>query len=98
VVATNVGSVAESVREGGTGFLVAAGDETAFADRVLTLLHNPLLAKKYGAAARRHVVEKASLEVMVGGYERLIADVYERKTGQKLPDSSPARAEPVLVG
>ncbi len=98
VVATNVGSVAESVREGGTGFLVAAGDETAFAERVITLLHNPLLAKKYGAAARRHVVEKASLEVMVGGYERLIAELYQRKTGQKLPNSSPVFADPMLVG
>jgi glycosyltransferase involved in cell wall biosynthesis len=98
VVATNVGSVAESVREGGTGFLVAAGDEAVFADRVLTLLHNPLVAKKYGAAGRRHVVEKASLEVMVGGYERLIAELYERKTGRKLPYSSPVSAEPVLVG
>ncbi len=80
------------VREGGTGFLVAAGDESAFADRVLTLLHNPLLAEKIWRAGRRQVVEKASLEVMVGGYERLIAELYERKTGQSLMSVKPAIA------
>jgi glycosyltransferase involved in cell wall biosynthesis len=79
IVATNVGSIHESVAEGETGFLVPAGDETRLADRVLQLLHDPLLAQTMGAAARQTVQARWSIDAMVHGYERLIETVYARK-------------------
>ncbi len=84
VVATNVGSVGESVIEGQTGYLVPAGDKRLLADRVIELLNEPLLAQELGEAGRVRVVERSSLDVMVGGYERLIAELYRQKTGREV--------------
>ena len=81
VVATNVGSIHEAVAEGQTGFLVPPGDADQLADRVLRLLHDPLRAEAMGAAAREAVVDRWSIEAMVGGYERLIESIYAKKVG-----------------
>ncbi|TWT94077.1 putative glycosyltransferase EpsF [Botrimarina colliarenosi] len=93
VVATNVGSVSESVIEGQTGWLVPPGDKKLLAERVTDLLNEPLLAKRMGEAGRRRVVERSSLGVMVGGYERLIAEIYEQKTGRRVA-AAPQQATP----
>lgn len=99
VVATDVGSVSDSVIEGQTGYLAPAGDEPTLARRVTELLDEPLNARVMGEAGRRRVVERASLGVMVGGYERLIAELYEAKTGRRLGPEEKAEAEsPVLAG
>ncbi|QDT68457.1 Putative glycosyltransferase EpsF [Planctomycetes bacterium MalM25] len=84
VVATEVGSVSESVREGETGFLAPAGDEALLAQRVTELLLEPIRARAFGEAGRRRVLERSSLGVMVRGYEELIAGVYARKAGDAL--------------
>jgi glycosyltransferase involved in cell wall biosynthesis len=80
VVATNVGSIHEAVAEDQTGFLVPPGDADQFAERVLKLLHEPLVCESMGAAARKAVVDDWSIEAMVHGYERLIESTYARKT------------------
>jgi glycosyltransferase involved in cell wall biosynthesis len=80
VVATNVGSIHEAVAEGQTGFLVPPGDADQFAERVLKLLHEPLVCESMGAAARKAVLDGWSIEAMVHGYERLIDSTYARKT------------------
>lgn len=82
VVATDVGSVSESVLHGETGYLVAPGDESALARRLSDLLADPNAAAVMGAAGRRHVVQNASLDVMVEGYERLIDEVYAAKVAR----------------
>ncbi|TWT89695.1 putative glycosyltransferase EpsF [Pseudobythopirellula maris] len=97
VVATDVGSVHRSVIDGQTGWLVAPGDECGLAKRLVELLLDPVLARQMGAAGRRHVASRASLGVMVRGYERLLGELYESKTGRKLPQKASAtatRAEP----
>jgi glycosyltransferase involved in cell wall biosynthesis len=80
VVATNVGSIHEAVIDGKTGYLVPPGDAAKFSDRVLQLLHAPLMAHSMGIAGRQAVVRNWSLESMVAGYERLIESVYARKS------------------
>ncbi|HEX4414647.1 MAG TPA: glycosyltransferase [Lacipirellulaceae bacterium] len=80
VVSTNVGSIHEAVIEAQTGFLVPAGDAATFANRVLSLLNAPILGHVMGAAARKLVVERWSIDAMVTGYERLIESTYARKT------------------
>jgi glycosyltransferase involved in cell wall biosynthesis len=80
VVATKVGSIHEAVIEGKTGYLVPPGNATKFSERVLQLLHAPLLAHSMGTSGRETVVRDWSLEAMVAGYERLIGSVHARKS------------------
>lgn len=55
VVAGDSGGAPDAVREGETGFVVSGRDVAAVADRVATLLADPALAKKMGAAGRAWV-------------------------------------------
>jgi glycosyltransferase involved in cell wall biosynthesis len=94
VIAPRVGSIAESVADGQTGFLVEQGDEGQTAKRLVQLLADPTLAKSLGQAGRDVVVDRWSLERMVAGYEQLITEIYEAKaTAQRLPNGkkSPPR-------
>ncbi len=86
VVATDVGSVSESVIQDETGYLVPPGNEVQLARRVIELVNVPLHAQALGMAGRLRVIERSSLEVMVEGYERLISDLYHQKTGKALPN------------
>jgi hypothetical protein len=51
VVASDLGGLSFIVRDGETGFLVPEGDEQAFADCILNLLHHPELGDRLGARA-----------------------------------------------
>ena len=79
VVATRVGSVGETVLNGRTGYLVAAGDSREMANRVIELLADRPRAAAMGRAGREHVIAHWSVDRMVRGYEDLIADVYRSK-------------------
>ncbi len=86
VVAPRVGSIAESVQHGTSGYLAPPGDEEALAQYVLDLLADPAKSQQMGRNGREHVVRHASLESMVEGYARLIEEVYDRKAGTAQPD------------
>lgn len=79
VVATNVGSVAESVAHKVNGFVVTPGNVEETAARWLELINDEPLRRAMGGAGRSRVVERWSLEAMVTGYEGLITEIYERK-------------------
>jgi D-inositol-3-phosphate glycosyltransferase len=53
VVASSVGGLQLTVHDGENGFLAPVGDAGAFADRLATVLRQPLLARRLSAAARR---------------------------------------------
>jgi glycosyltransferase involved in cell wall biosynthesis len=55
VVSTAVGGVPEVVINGETGLTVPVSDVAALADAILTLLRDPILAKRLGAVGRQHV-------------------------------------------
>lgn len=97
VVTTDVGSVRESVREGETGHVVPAGDEDALVKRITGLLLDPLRSQAWGDAGRKRVRQTSSLEVMVGGYERLITEIYEQKTGLRVPEAAAKQEQPEQV-
>jgi glycosyltransferase involved in cell wall biosynthesis len=80
VVASDVGSVSESVESEITGYLASPGAVNEHAARWLDLLRDEPLRRSMGLAARNRVVERWSLEAMVGGYEDLIAEIYDRKS------------------
>ena len=65
VVASDVSGTAEIVAEGETGYLVAAEDADAYADRLRRLLADPVLREKMGQEARRRAARDYSLDRMV---------------------------------
>src|SRR5262249_34934980 len=84
VVASDVGSVRETVMDGETGRVFAAGDVDAYSAAAIELLRNADLRRQLGAAGRNLVVERWSLDAMVRGYEQLIEGVYRAKLRKKL--------------
>ncbi|HUY90588.1 MAG TPA: glycosyltransferase [Pirellulales bacterium] len=92
VVATRVGSVPESVKDGVNGYLVAPGDAEQLAERVGALLADRELARGFGAAGRELVVSHGSLERMVAGYQDLIAEIYASKC-PTAPGAAPIEPE-----
>lgn len=79
VISTRVGSVAESVRDGETGYLVAPGDTAAMVQRARQLLSDVHLRSRLGTNGRRIVLETGSLDSMVNGYTRLVESLHKQK-------------------
>jgi glycosyltransferase involved in cell wall biosynthesis len=84
VVATRVGSIAESVIDNQTGYLASPGSIEEVATAVTRLLRSPDLRKSLGSAARQFVVQHRSLQSMVDGYEDLIARLYQQKAADNV--------------
>jgi len=74
VVATDVGSVGETVMAGKTGTLVASEDVDGYVTAVKALLDCPETRDRFGRAGRQLVLETGSLSSMVAGYQRLITE------------------------
>lgn len=64
VVASDIPGTNEIVVDGETGFLVAANDAAAYAERVARLLQNPELAKRMGRSGRERAVRACSVDEM----------------------------------
>lgn len=79
VVASEVGSVKETVVEGETGLLFPAGDQVAFVSAMTKLLQNKALRHFLGENGRQRVVASWSLDGMTRGYEQLIDRIYAAK-------------------
>ncbi len=71
VVVTDVGGAREAVEEGGSGFVVAPGDDRALGERVALLLSDPERARRMGARGRRVVEERFSCAAQLAGVEGL---------------------------
>lgn len=79
VVATDVGGVAEVVRDGESGFVVPAGDATALAAKVGSLLDGPAAARTMGLAGREWVRARFSSERLVEDLLALYGELMERR-------------------
>jgi len=77
VVATSTGSVPEMVVEGKGGVMVAKGDTAALAEAVGRLLDAPQAARELGAAARRSVAERFSMDRLVQSTLKVYAEAVE---------------------
>ena len=80
VVATDVGSIKESVLEGTTGYLCEAGNADAISSRWIELLGNETVRETMGRKGRAHVVDNSSLDSMTDGYTDLIESLYGQKS------------------
>src|SRR5262249_49503914 len=74
VVATNVGGASEAIVEGETGHLVNAGDDSAMAERLVSLLRDPEKRRTMGLNGRRVVEQRFSCESRL----KSTATLYER--------------------
>jgi len=75
IVATNVGSIAELIKDGETGFLVEKENPVVLAEKILCLLKYKELASAMGERAKAFVQEKFSVELTVRDTETLLLDV-----------------------
>jgi len=79
VVATRVGSVPEIVADGITGYLVEPGNAQQIAEAIVQLLSDRHKAAAMGRAGRQHVLQHATIQRTVDGYQQLILEIYNRK-------------------
>ena len=70
-VATDVGAVAEVLRDRETGRLLPPGQPAVLADALIGLLADPNSRAALGQAARRHATLRHSASTMVAAYEDL---------------------------
>ena len=71
VIATDVGGNADLVLHGVTGYIVPSGDVDAMARRLVELATSPECSLTMGQAGRQRILDKFSLDAMVGTYQAL---------------------------
>jgi len=79
IVATKVDGALEAIEEGVNGFLVSAGDTRSMAEKIITLLDNPEMAKEMGRKGREKVFPEFDIDLMV----EKIDDLYQELTRNK---------------
>ena len=79
VVATNIGGSLEQVADGETGYLVPPGDPAALAEKLEILLRDEALRARFGAAGRRRIAERFTLNGMVGNIVRVYEECLPRR-------------------
>ncbi len=74
VITTPVGSAAEIVRDGETGFVIAGDDPAILAERIATVLDDPELRARFGAAGRARVEREYEEKKNAARFERVLRD------------------------
>ena len=77
-VATNVGGIPEVVENGSTGILVPPANSEALAKAIKELLDKPELAKKYGAAGKKRVLENFTADKYIEKLENLYDELLNK--------------------
>ncbi len=81
VIATEIASIDEMVRDGETGYLIAGEDERALADRLQRVLADPALRRRFGENARREAEQKFDLRRNVEVILELMLSAATRRSG-----------------
>ena len=79
VVATDCGSIRDTVQDGEQGFVVPVGDVDAFADRLQRLARDESLRTRLGKSGRARVEDEFQIQNTARGYEELLTDLLARK-------------------
>jgi glycosyltransferase involved in cell wall biosynthesis len=77
-VASRVDGAIELIRDGISGYLVPAGDASAFADRISRIMSDSNLAARLGENAHREILETLGMERMIDAYHQLFTSVVGR--------------------
>ena len=84
VVATRVGSVAEAVIDGDTGFLVSKNDVEGLAAALRRLRDNSELRVRFGQRGREIAKSSFTIKQMSARYERLWYEIVARSQAPRL--------------
>jgi len=79
VVATRVGGAAEAVEDGVTGLLVEPKEPGALAQGIDRLLRNGELARRYGCAGQRRMMERYGFDTVIQKTERLYQSLLKER-------------------
>jgi glycosyltransferase involved in cell wall biosynthesis len=79
VVASRIGGIPEVVVDGETGLLVPPDDPPALAGALLTLLRDPALRRRLGAAARERALAHFTARQHVEGVQAVYAEIVETR-------------------
>jgi glycosyltransferase involved in cell wall biosynthesis len=71
VIASDIAGNRDLVVPNETGFLVAVGDKAGFARKMQTLLNDPELAARFGAAGKERMLREFSIGQMIERHEVL---------------------------
>jgi glycosyltransferase involved in cell wall biosynthesis len=82
-IGSRLGGVSDLIEDGQTGVLVPAGDESALADAIRSLLADPDRTGRMGEAARQLARERFDADAQV---ERIVG-IYRRVLGGRLDDA-----------
>lgn len=66
-IGTDLGGIPEAIRDGESGFVVPVSDVDALADRMETLVADPTLRERMGAAAHDHIRATFTISAMIAG-------------------------------
>lgn len=77
VIASRIGGLQESIKNGKTGFLVPPGNPTQVTKKVVRLYENPELREQMGKRAREHVEKHFSLQKMGKRYTETYKELLE---------------------
>jgi glycosyltransferase involved in cell wall biosynthesis len=92
VVASAVGGIGESVRDGETGFVVPRGNVEALGDRIRRLLADPPLRRRLGASGRSYFERHFTLEHFVSKtfevYRHVLEEGWAAPNGRSLRSPS----------
>jgi glycogen(starch) synthase len=80
-IGSNIGGIPESIKHGVDGLIVPVRDAAALAEAISTLVRDPVLAGRYGAAARARL----EAEFSVVGFLAKFTAVYDELTGSAPP-------------
>ncbi len=83
VVATDVGGNPEIVKNGKTGLIVPPKDPDAIADAITTLLDDDLSSEQMADAGRKLVLEKYTMDQMIGRNLILYKELLDSKGGKR---------------
>jgi glycosyltransferase involved in cell wall biosynthesis len=83
IVATDIGGNRELFTSGEAGLFVSPGDPVAMATAVLRVLTTPALAQGFSERGRMVFERRFTRDRMVGAYEELYTELWERKAGAR---------------
>lgn len=75
VVASNVGGIPLQIIDGENGFLLDPHDNQGFADRIITILHDPDLSREMGKRGREHVRKNFLITRLLMDYLDLLVEM-----------------------
>ena len=84
VIASDIGSLSETIDDGITGFIVPQNNPEAVCDRVLQLLRDPTLRQSMGKAARARYEQHYTSRAFADRIEEALLNTLERGQSPEL--------------